>query len=116
LPCFLDREDQYYWMLELDGRVVGAIWVDLVAAHHLLASSISIMIGDPEARVKAVGSMAVRAVAQYLRHLEFERLYSRHLVENEASGSMLSKLGFALDGAPYVADDDGLEWQNRVSG
>jgi hypothetical protein len=29
IASFLDRTDQYNWMIELDGTIVGAIWVDL---------------------------------------------------------------------------------------
>jgi hypothetical protein len=37
IASFIDRTDQYNWMIELDGTIVGAIWVDLQPSATLAA-------------------------------------------------------------------------------
>src|SRR5215469_6009142 len=37
IASFIDRTDQYNWMIELDGTIVGAIWVDLLPSAMLAA-------------------------------------------------------------------------------
>lgn len=54
IASFIDRTDQYDWMIELDGTIVGAIWVDLQPSATLAAPAVSYTVGDPSARGKGV--------------------------------------------------------------
>lgn len=108
---FIENPDQLNWMIELDGRVVGSVWVDLEPKHTVPAPAVHIMIGDPTARGKGVGRASLAAVIAYLQEQGEVAIYSRILVCNATAKNLLHDLGFAPDGQPY-ADQDGLEWQN----
>jgi hypothetical protein len=54
IASFLDRTDQYNWMIELDGTIVGAIWVDLRSSAALAAPAVSYMVGDRRREGKAL--------------------------------------------------------------
>lgn len=108
---FISNRNQINWMIQLGDRVVGSIWVDLKVNETVPAPAVHIMIGDLAARRKGVGEASLRAVLAYLSQVGYNTIYSRHLVENAASSSLLSKLGFHDDGTLYV-DNDGLNWQN----
>jgi len=108
---FITNEDHLNWMIQYEGRVVGAIWVDLVPNEHMLAPSIHLMIGDPAVRGKGVGSASAQAVIEYLQAGGSTKIYSRHLIDNVAVARLQEKLGFKKDGESY-SDKDGLTWQN----
>lgn len=110
---FVENEKQLNWMIELDGAVVGSVWVDLVASKEVPAPAAHIMIGDPAARGKGVGRAAMGLVIAYVKQRGYRAVYSRRLVKNKAVARLFEGLGFTLDGAPYI-DADGLEWQNLV--
>ena len=114
MRSFLEGNDQYNWMIEMDGRVIGTIWVDLKPAHGQLAPSLSIMLGDPTVRGGGLGYSASLAVIEYLQSIGHTHVYSRHLTENRASEKLLQKLHFINDLEPYVDNEDGLNWQNVV--
>jgi RimJ/RimL family protein N-acetyltransferase len=109
---FIETRDQYNWMIEAEGNVIGAIWVDLVATGSLAAPAVSIMIGEPAARGAGVGLPCVSAVGQFLFRTGAERVFARHLVSNQASARLLARAGFVDLGEPYIDQDDGLCWQN----
>lgn len=109
---FLDLKDQYNWMIEVDGRVIGSIWVDLKDTAEIKAPSLSIMLGDPDVRHGGIGAAVGEAVINYLIEAGCDRIYSRHLIENTISPKLLYKLNFQNDGAPYIGAEDGLLWQN----
>lgn len=111
---FLDGNDQYNWMIEMDARIIGTIWIDLKPTHGQHAPSLSIMLGDPAVRGGEVGYSASLAVIEYLQSIGHTHVYSRHLTENRASEKLLQKLHFINDQEPYVDDEDGLNWQNVV--
>lgn len=111
---FLEDDNQYNWMIEVDGRVVGTIWVDLKPTHGQQAPALSIMIGDPTVRGGGIGYSASLTIIEYLRSIGHIHVYSRHLAENRASEKLLQKLHFINDQEPYVDDEDGLNWQNVV--
>lgn len=111
---FLEKTDQYNWMIQVGEQVIGTIWVDLLPVHQLRAPSIHIMLGDPAARGAGVGLAAAEAVVGFLQSQRHAPIYSRHLLDNLASRALLHKLGFVNDGAPYAAEDDGFSWQNLV--
>lgn len=110
---FIERQDQFNWMIEYQSKVVGSVWVDLEQVGNVPAPAIHIMIGDPEVRGKGVGFAASSKVIDHLQSLGFENIYSRHLTKNDGASTLLQSLGFTNLGASY-SDDDGLEWQNLV--
>jgi hypothetical protein len=67
IGSFIDRTDQYNWMIELDGMIVGAIWVDLQPSAMLAEPAVSYMVGDPSARGKGVAGSGGRADLAELR-------------------------------------------------
>ena len=109
---FIENTNQLNWMIELNGKVVGSVWLDLVETEYLLSPSIHIMVGDPTARQGGVGAAACSAVIEHIRSkAKFTSMYSRYLTINIGSKKLLSKLGFEVYGDDYV-DQDGLRWQN----
>ncbi|HSH31105.1 MAG TPA: GNAT family N-acetyltransferase [Candidatus Saccharimonadales bacterium] len=100
------------WMIELDDKVVGAIWIDLEDTEYLSSPAVHLMIGDVRVRGKGTGSAALRAVIGYQGQLnKYEYLYSRYITLNKGSATLLERLGFEKLGSIYK-DKDGLEWQN----
>jgi RimJ/RimL family protein N-acetyltransferase len=79
---FIERQDQLNWMIEYQGKVVGAVWVDLEQVGKLPAPAIHIMIGDPKVRGKGVGFSASSKVIEHLLSLGFVNIHSRHLTNN----------------------------------
>lgn len=111
---FLEDADELNWMIQVDGDVVGAVWVSLKETEYLPAPSVHIMIGDRLLRGAGVGTVAVRAVTAWLTEQRQEDIiFSRYRTYNSASAQLLLKLGFEDDGRPYK-DKDGLEWQNVI--
>lgn len=109
---FLKRNDQLNWMIEHKGHVVGAVWVDLAPREALPSPSVHIMIGEPNARGKGLGTATIRCVLEYLEQQGKDTVYSRHLTTNLAAGRLLKSLGFTELGKPYQSD--ALEFQNLV--
>ena len=109
---FIETRDQYNWMIEVEGDVIGAIWVGLLATCSLAAPAVSIMIGDPAARGAGLGLLCLNAVDQFLFRRGAERVFARHLVSNHASARLLARAGFVDLDEPYIDQDDGLRWQN----
>src|SRR5262245_29102045 len=89
LASFVDRTDQYNWMIELDGTVVGAIWVDLQPSAMLPAPAVSYMVGDPSARGKGAAGASLAAVTDFMSGEGFTTLHARALVANDASARIL---------------------------
>lgn len=108
---FVTNPDQLNWAIQYNDRVVGAIWVDLVEKESVPAPAIHIMIGDPEARGKGIGSSSTKAVIGYLRDSGELQLFSRHLADNTTAAKLLAEQGFTPVGEPKP-DKDGLIWQN----
>jgi len=112
IASFLERTDQYNWMIELDSTIVGAIWVDLQPSATLAAPAVSYMVGDPSARGKGVAGASLAAVTDFMSGEGFTTLHARALVTNAASARILFRAGFACAGDPYIDPGDGLFWQN----
>jgi len=110
---FIENADQFNWMIQLDDKVVGSIWVDLKPKDKIPAPAVHIMIGDPTARGKGIGGASTDAVIDYLRQQGEVAVYSRTLVQNTVAKNLLNNNGFMPDGEPYT-DEDGLEWQNAA--
>lgn len=111
VQSFIDRKDQLNWMIELEGQVIGAVWVDLQQNGSLPAPGVHIMIGDPAARGRGVGSAAFSIVTKYLQEIGYTQVFTRHLVGNSTAQSLAAKNGFVDIGEAYT-DEDGLIWQN----
>ena len=110
---FLDSKKTIIWTMSLDGKPVGAIWVDLEPTKYVPGPAVHIMIGDMSARGRGVGKGALLAVINYLRRTDDNQfVYSRYLTSNAIAGSLLSSAGFSDLGKPY--DEKGLQWQNVV--
>jgi RimJ/RimL family protein N-acetyltransferase len=109
---FISDPKHLAWMMSFDNTVVGVVEVSFKATDEISLPAISIMIGDPEARGKGLGYAAMKAAMGYLvGERKFRRLYARHLLTNTASQALLQKLGFQIQGEPYVGAD-GLRWRN----
>jgi len=109
---FLGDNGELDWMIELDGAVVGAIWIHTHDGENIKAPAISMMLGDATARGHGTGRAAFAAVLGWLKDVRHEHVvYARHLLENAASRNLSQAFGFVDDGEPYV-DHDGLHWQN----
>jgi RimJ/RimL family protein N-acetyltransferase len=114
IASFLSRDDQYNWMIEAAGSVVGSIWVDLGSSAVLGAPSVSYLIGAPEARRRGTARQSLVAVLQFLSRQGTSEVFARALVGNRVSAHLLSSVGFARLNEPYV-DSDRLHWQNFVT-
>ncbi len=109
---FLDSTEQLTWMIRLQDKIVGTVWVNLQDTEYLPGPSVHIMIGDPHARGQGVGGNTILSVVDYMKQSgEHDTLYSRHLTSNERAASLLSETGFLPLGEPY-ADTSNLQWQN----
>lgn len=111
VQSFIERKDQLNWMIEFNGQVVGAVWVDLQQNGNLPAPGVHIMIGDPSDRGRGVGSAAFSTVTKYLKEIGYTQVFTRHLVSNSTAKSLAAKNGFVDIGETYT-DEDGLIWQN----
>ena len=110
---FIENADQLNWMIQLDNKVVGSIWVDLKPKDKVPAPAVHIMIGDPIVRGKGVGGASTVAVIDFLRQQGEAAVYSRTLVQNTIAKNLLYDNGFIPYGESYT-DEDGLEWQNAA--
>jgi GNAT superfamily N-acetyltransferase len=112
LRDFITSTTEDTWMLRYQGKTIGAIWLSFEASDYLQAPSIRIMIGDPTVRGRGIGGAAVTALIEQLAQAgKTEYLYSRYLIGNTGSATLLARLGFTHDGNTYH-DRDGLEFQN----
>ena len=109
---FIKSTDQLTWMIQLQDKIVGTVWVNTVDADHLPGPAVHIMIGDSGSRGKGVGKAAISSVIEYLKSTgNYEYLYSRHLVANEPANKLLVDMGFVNMGPSYK-DENNLLWQN----
>ena len=86
------------WMLETDGRPIGATGIHGIDWVHAHATT-GIVIGDRSAWHKGHGSEAMRLRTDYaFRQLNLHKLSSRTFVENESSRRALLKAGYTQTG------------------
>jgi RimJ/RimL family protein N-acetyltransferase len=111
---FLDLEKdnkQMTRMIVVDGKTIGAVWIELFENHGVKPPSIHIMIGNPEYRGKGIGASVMQSAVDYVKDvLHAPAIYTRHLASNTIVSNMNKGLGFVEDGEPY-ADENGLTWQ-----
>lgn len=115
LSSFVEMErsdEQLTWMMCMDDKTIGAIWVELKDSEYLAAPAISVMIGNPEYRGRGLGKIAMNSVIDFLKqNRDFSVLYARRLVNNTGSAALLDSLGFVPEGEVYT-DTDNLTFQN----
>ena len=114
VASFIARPDQYNWMIEFGGRIVGAIWVDLEPSPMLAAPAVSYLVGEPSARGHGVAGAALAAVLDFMSGQVCPTLHARVLVTNAASARVLLRAGFADVGDPYLEHGNGLIWRTFV--
>ena len=103
---------QLTWAMQIDNKIIGAVWIELIDTDHVKAPAAHIMIGDMEYRGQGIGTASMSAMADYTRTvLHSQYLYSRHLVTNHIISKLNTTLGFEVDGEPYQ-EPSGLIWQN----
>lgn len=110
---FIDRTDQYNWMIELEGSIVGAIWVDLRSSATLAAPAVSYMVGDPSARGRGVAGASLAAVTDSMSGEGFTILHARALVTNDVSARVCS--GRALPAPAIRISIQGTGCSGRTS-
>jgi RimJ/RimL family protein N-acetyltransferase len=111
---FVSSFVQRTWMMNYQGKSVGAVWINLEPTDYLAAPSIHIMIGDLTMRQKGIGGATLRTLIQLLKQEgDHAHLYSRYLTSNTGSAKLLQGVGFTADSDPYL-DVDGLMFQNVI--
>lgn len=114
IRMMMESDHHIVWMIDLDGDIVGAVEAELNPTKYLDAPSVHVMIGDTAARGRGVATAALRSVIDWLQSTHEDIfIFTRYLVNNEASAQLLLKVGFEQDGEPYI-DDEGLKWQNVI--
>lgn len=114
IESFMDSDNEIVWMVEHEGKVVGALEVHLKETELLPGPSIHLMIGDVEVRGQGVGYAVLYAAIAYLRDEQgHDIIFTRVRTNNVPSLHLFLKLGFEEDGEPYVDNDD-LSWQTMI--
>ncbi|MEO5950190.1 MAG: GNAT family N-acetyltransferase [Candidatus Saccharimonadales bacterium] len=115
LEEFIDLEKsgkQLTWMMRIDNKTVGAVWIELYETEYLRSPAVHIMIGDIQYRGQGIGKASMNAMIDVAKNnLQATTIYSRHLSSNDIVIKLNSSLGFEMDGLPYT-DVDGLTFQN----
>ncbi len=104
LQEIIDSTDQYNWMIEMDGKVIGNVCINSIEEqskkHACRAGSMAILIGDKSAWGKKIARSVNTVVIDWaFADGQFEKLYTRIMEENEASIKSFAALGFVLSGA-----------------
>ena len=93
------RDDCVYFAIETaEGRHVGNVWLWGIDPRHRKAE-VRIVIGEPQALGRGMGSEAIRLLADYARdRLNLRRLYAYVLSTNPRARRAFEKAGFELEG------------------
>jgi RimJ/RimL family protein N-acetyltransferase len=103
----LKNEDEYSWMIELDGKIVGNVCINSIAEttkkFRRKAGNLTVLIGKKSAWGKGLGAKVCTAVLKWVfEEGSFGVIAARALQENIASIKILEKLGFEEIGSePY---------------
>ncbi len=109
---FISAQGELHWMIESEGRVIGAVWIHCVQTRaEVGAPELSLMIGDPEYRGRGLGKCAAELVLAWASKNLPSPVTMRTVVENEVSKNLILGLGGRPQGDVYK-DQDGLKWQN----
>lgn len=95
----LQNKDEYSWMIELRGNIIGNSAINNIKASTekfgVKAGNLVILIGDTHAWGKGIGTSVCRAILDWaFNEAEFEAMGARALQENAACIRTLQKLGF----------------------
>jgi RimJ/RimL family protein N-acetyltransferase len=115
-----ENRDEYNWMIELDGHVIGNVSINSIKETSTIfgskAGNYTILIGDKKYWGKGIASQVCLSVLEWAFHKGgFEVMAARALNENTASIGMLTKIGFEYTGnSPFEGKIAGktTEWQN----
>lgn len=115
-----ESQDEYNWMIELDGHVIGNVSINSIketsAKFGSKAGNYTILIGDKKYWGKGIAFQVSLTVLEWaFKKGSFEIMATRALNENTASIGMLKKIGFEHTGnSPFEGKIDGktTEWQN----
>ena len=103
LQKILASTDEYSWMIECDGKVIGNVCINTIAETTqkcgMRAGNLTILIGDKNYWQKGIGNKACSAVVEWaFSDGGFVVITARALQENVASIKTLQKLGFTETG------------------
>lgn len=116
----LANRDEYHWVISLDGKAVGSIFIGFIGAVTKKAGMRADMMSyllSRDCRRKGIMTAVVQEVIRWaLDEGGFEVITSRVLENNAASISFLRKIGFTDDGTEPLTDDersylDAKEWR-----
>src|SRR5664279_5334763 len=71
LEVFLELEktkEQLTWMMRMDNKTIGAVWIELVDTKYVKAPTVHIMVGDYDYRSQGVGKASMRAMIDVARN------------------------------------------------
>ncbi len=118
LQEIIDSDDQYNWMIELDGTVVGNVCINSIKeqskAHECRAGSMAILIGDTNAWGKKIARHVNKVVIDWaFNEGGFEALCARIKEENIASIKSFAALGFELSHTEKESTNKGeIQWNH----
>jgi len=97
----IDSTDQYNWMIELDGNVIGNSCINSIEEqskkYGCKAGSIAILIGDKNVWGKKIARYVNKAMIDWaFNEGGFDELYARIMEENISSMKSFAALGFEL--------------------
>lgn len=109
---FINEKDSINWSIALDDHVIGSVWLDYKEINvEQKAWWLSFMIGNASMRGRGVGFRTCSAVINWsFNEGGMEKIWARHLQENQTSRKLLVKLGFLENGPLY--ESEGNMWQN----
>ena len=97
------------WVIQVGGKVVGNIDIDLENTAHVESPSVKMRLDETN---RGIDTAVMKEIIKYAYcNLPSEVLYSRQQLNDATTDTLNKSLGFEKDGDAY-ADDDGLTWQN----
>lgn len=98
--------DEYSWMIESGGSVIGNVFIgsiaEMTANHGSKAGMLTILIGDKDFWGKGIATSACSVVLDWAKRTGFTVITARALQENTGSIKTLEKLRFTETGTePY---------------
>ena len=94
----LENQDEYSWMIEMDGEVIGNVCINSIEEqtkkYGQKAGSLTFLVGDKNFWGKGIATKACKAVLDWAKRNGFQMMSARALQENIGSIKTLVKLGF----------------------
>ena len=117
-----ENSDEYSWMIELDGHVIGNVCVNDIAENSrkfgVRSGNLVILIGSKDHWGKGIATKVCRAVLDWaFADGAFGTMASRALEDNAASINTMKKLGFEeigtepFEGTPHTKPGT---WRNFI--